>query len=315
MASSPGYNPNKIESLGRLREHHPLAELRARARRRRCYNRATQGLYAPGSTFKTVTAAAALDSGKYTPDSQFYDPGYCTEYGVQVHNALDQNGPEQFGNVDLNQAFIHSINAVFCDLGIKLGAKTVLDKAKRLRLLLEAADRAAAERGGGERPLRLRACTAYRQRPTCSIRADWRSARSKLLVTPLQMALVAAGVANKGTIMQPHLVNRVTAPERRHGRQGPSAGLEARDEAVDGRRDQRDDAGRRPVRHGPGRPDPRGQGRRQDRNRRDRRAERLHRLVHLLRSRRRPPGRGRRRRRAPVERLRRRDRRPDRQSS
>ena len=49
----------------------------------------------------------------------------------ELHNALDQNGPEQFGNVDLTEAYIHSINAVFCDLGIKLGAKAILDKAKQ----------------------------------------------------------------------------------------------------------------------------------------------------------------------------------------
>ena len=56
-------------------------------------NRATQGLFPPGSTFKTITAAAALDDGVYTPDSTFDDPGYCTEYGKQVKNALDQSGP------------------------------------------------------------------------------------------------------------------------------------------------------------------------------------------------------------------------------
>ena len=66
---------------------------------------------------------------------------------MQVHNALDQNGPEQFGNVDLIQAFIHSINAVFCDLGIKLGAKAILDKAKEFGFYSVAADRTPAERG------------------------------------------------------------------------------------------------------------------------------------------------------------------------
>ena len=50
-----------------------------------------------------VTAAAALDSGAYTPNSRFNDPGYCIEYGKHVSNAgnPDQNGPEAFGNVSL----------------------------------------------------------------------------------------------------------------------------------------------------------------------------------------------------------------------
>ncbi len=94
-------------------------------------NRATQGLYPPGSTFKTITAAAALDDGVYTPTSTFDDPGYCTEYGQKITNALDQSGPEAFGLVNLVEAYQHSINAVFCNIGIKLGAERLLDEAKK----------------------------------------------------------------------------------------------------------------------------------------------------------------------------------------
>ena len=65
-------------------------------------NRATQGLFIPGSTFKVVTAAAALDTGRYTPESRFDDPGYCIEYGQRVSNFADQGGPEVFGNVDFS---------------------------------------------------------------------------------------------------------------------------------------------------------------------------------------------------------------------
>src|SRR5439155_6675593 len=83
MASSPGYDPSKIESGKGYASilHSPSA---CPGSSSPLFNRATQGLYPPGSTFKTVTAAAALDSGKYTPDSKFYDPGYCTEYGQRV---------------------------------------------------------------------------------------------------------------------------------------------------------------------------------------------------------------------------------------
>src|SRR4051794_26444508 len=130
MASAPGYDPNKIESpngfAGIL--HSPNA---CPGSSSALLNRATQGLYAPGSTFKTVTAAAALDSGIYTPDSKFYDPGYCIEYGKKVSNAGDPEAPERFGNVNFLQAFQHSINAVFCDMGIKLGPKRIIDEAKK----------------------------------------------------------------------------------------------------------------------------------------------------------------------------------------
>ena len=80
-----------------------------------------------------VTAAAALDSGAYTPSSRFNDPGYCTEYGKRVSNAgnPDQTGPEAFGNVSLAQGFEHSINSVFCNVGMHIGGLKILDYAKR----------------------------------------------------------------------------------------------------------------------------------------------------------------------------------------
>jgi penicillin-binding protein A len=208
MASAPGYNPNKIESSTGFASilHSPNA---CPGSSSALFNRATEGLYAPGSTFKTVTAAAALASGKFTPASMFYDPGYCTEYGVQVHNALDQNGPEQFGNVDLMQAYIHSINAVFCNLGIKLGAKAILDTAKQFGFYssppIELPPSEVAASGLYD----------FKQHKLVDNPATVDPGRlafgqERMLVTPLQMALVAAAVANNGTIMVPHLVNKVT---------------------------------------------------------------------------------------------------------
>jgi peptidoglycan glycosyltransferase len=95
MASTPSYDPNLISThyaqvlkiRGDCGDGHALL------------NRATSGLYTPGSTFKIITAAAALDTGAFTPTSTFEDPGYCEEYGQKVFNAgnPDQNGPEAFG--------------------------------------------------------------------------------------------------------------------------------------------------------------------------------------------------------------------------
>ncbi|MGN6799562.1 MAG: penicillin-binding transpeptidase domain-containing protein, partial [Gaiellaceae bacterium] len=129
MASSPSYNPNKIES-GTGYSSILKSPNACPGSSSALLNRATQGLYPPGSTFKTVTAAAALDSGKITPASPFYDPGYCVEYGQHVSNAGNPEAPETFGHVDFLQAYEHSINAVFCNVGMKLGARTVIDKAK-----------------------------------------------------------------------------------------------------------------------------------------------------------------------------------------
>jgi peptidoglycan glycosyltransferase len=210
MASAPGYDPNKVESPNGFASilHSPPA---CPGSSSALLNRATQGLYAPGSTFKTVTAAAALDSGVYTPDSKFFDPGYCIEYGKKVSNAGDPEAPERFGNVNFVQAFQHSINAVFCDLGIKLGAGKIIDQAKKFGFY----SKPPIELPSNEvAPSGLYDSRTHRLFDNPKLVDPGRLAfgQERMLATPLQMALVAAGVANGGTIMAPHLVNRVTGP-------------------------------------------------------------------------------------------------------
>ena len=211
MASSPGYDPNKIESAKGYASilHSPTA---CKGSSSPLFNRATQGLYPPGSTFKTVTAAAGLDAGVYTLSSQFNDPGYCTEYGQKVSNALNpEGGAEAYGNVNLLQAYQHSINAVFCNIGQKLGAKRVIDKAKDFGFYskppIELPSNEVSASGEFDSAKHTFFDDAGRMDP-----GRLAFGQDKLLVTPLQMALVAAAVANKGTIMEPHLVKKVTSP-------------------------------------------------------------------------------------------------------
>jgi penicillin-binding protein A len=212
MASSPSYDPNKIESAGGYASiiKSPSS---CPGSTSALLDRATSGLYSPGSTFKTVTAAAALDSGVYQKSSRFDDPGYCTEYGQRVSNALnpDQTA-ESYGNVDFLSAYEHSINAVFCNIGKALGAKRVLDKAKDFGFYskppLELPSNEVApsglynsKKGGG-----------LYDDPGLVDPGRLAFGQEHLLTTPLQMALVAAAVANGGKIMKPHLVKKVTAP-------------------------------------------------------------------------------------------------------
>ena len=153
MASTPSYDPNQIST-------NYASVLRIRGDCGQGFallNRATAGLYTPGSTFKIITAAAALDTGAYTPASTFEDPGYCTVYGKKVSNAgnPDQNGPEAFGHVNLVTGFEHSINSVFCNIGLHIGAKTHPRLREEVRLLQDAAARDTGERACSERPLRV----------------------------------------------------------------------------------------------------------------------------------------------------------------
>jgi penicillin-binding protein A len=212
MASSPTYNPNQIESPSGYAKiiHAPAACPGSSAA---LLNRATQGLYSPGSTFKTVTAAAALDSGKYTPDSRFFDPGYCEEYGKKVYNAgnPDQQGLESYGNVTLVQAFEHSINAVFCNVGKALGAKRILDEAKQFGLYSKPPVELPSNEVAASGLYNLEKHSLY---DNAGIVDPGRLAfgQEHLLVTPLQMALVAGAVANGGKVMEPHVLKEVTSP-------------------------------------------------------------------------------------------------------
>ena len=110
MASQPSYDPNLIERSFRRATQAPGMPCQPGAP---LLNRATQGLFIPGSIFKVITAAAALDTGRFTPESEFDDPGYCVEYGKRVFNYSDQGTPRGYGRVDFATALENSINSVF----------------------------------------------------------------------------------------------------------------------------------------------------------------------------------------------------------
>jgi len=211
-ASSPTFDPNLIE--GRYAE-----AARPKFGCPPFVNRAQgtpgtppSGVYIPGSAFKVVTAAAALDSGRYTVDSSFNDPGYCIEYGKQVTNFADQSGPEVFGTVNFVQALEHSINAVFCEIGKALGARKILDYSKRFGFYsvppLETPTNERAASG-----LYNKGKLFY---PKNDFQVDpgrLAFGQERLQVTPMQMAMVTATIANGGLLMRPYVVERVVAPD------------------------------------------------------------------------------------------------------
>ncbi len=205
MASSPSFDPNLVETdfagidaiTANCTPASPLL------------NRASAGLYVPGSTFKVITASAALESKKYTPDSTFVDPGYCTVYGKRVNN-FDTSRP--FGTVDLETALVYSVNSVFCNIGLKLGARRILDTAKRfgfyeLPPLETPADerRASGLYRGGE---------LYYPKVDSNVDAGRMAfGQERMLVTPLQMAMVAGAIGVGGRLMEPQVVERIVSAD------------------------------------------------------------------------------------------------------
>jgi penicillin-binding protein A len=202
MASVPGYDPNELGDSGRYRALNadPAAPL---------LDRATQGGYVPGSTFKVLTAAAALDSGEFTPDSVLNGDSPKDISGVPMAN--DES--ISYGDIPLATAMKYSVNTVFGQLGELLGKDTMGDYMRRFGFYgkppLDYPDDemiASGERLDGQ------------LLPMTSDRVDvGRVAigQDKLAVTPLQMAMVVAAVANGGTLMEPRLTERIVDPDGR----------------------------------------------------------------------------------------------------
>jgi peptidoglycan glycosyltransferase len=206
MATNPTYNPNLIERnfAQATRTTAPCGAP--------LLNRATAGKYQPGSTFKILTASAALDTRRFTPESHFDDPGYCIEYGKQVRNAGNPEAPETFGSVDLTQGFEHSINSVFCNVGKTLGAGTVLSYAERYGFYsvppLETPENERVASG-----LYDHGHLFEPKHPDTEVDPGRLAfGQERLQVTPLQMAMVAATVANHGVEMRPQLIERIVSP-------------------------------------------------------------------------------------------------------
>jgi penicillin-binding protein A len=196
MASEPGYDPNRV------RDQAAFSALN-RDSNAPLLNRTTQAGYPPGSTFKVVTAIAAIDSGRYTPQSQINGRNGKVISGVPLNN----DGGESFGDITLTDALTHSVNTVFGEVGEKIGKPTMKTYMERL--------------GFGrpvqvDLPLDERASSGERRKgrilnPTSRFVDVGRMAigQDKLTVTPLQMAMVAAAVADGGTLMKPHLGDRI----------------------------------------------------------------------------------------------------------
>ncbi|MDP9018518.1 MAG: penicillin-binding transpeptidase domain-containing protein, partial [Candidatus Eremiobacteraeota bacterium] len=186
MASVPSFDPNGIDAIFPALQQAASSPL---------INRATGGLYPPGSTFKIITAADALDSGTVTMDSQFEDPGYFTIGNYTVH---DDEG-EVPGTLDLTGAFAKSSNVDFAQIALKLGSDTWYEYASKWGLgqsldfqLPAARDRfpAKAEMYPG-------------------ILAQMGFGQASLLVSPLRMALVGATIANGGIEQRPFIVRQI----------------------------------------------------------------------------------------------------------
>lgn len=199
MVSVPTYDPGALGTLGDALLDDPDSPL---------LNRAIQGLYPPGSTFKTVTATGIMEYGVATPDTVVECPGEIVIDGFPISC---RNTAQGVGKYPFKHAFTHSVNAIFADLGVKLGWPALLEIARRYGFesqpdfTLEAAASQVHSPGTKE---------------TRTLLAETAFGQGELLATPLQMAIVASVIANGGTLARPH-IGLEERPEH-----GPAAALE-----------------------------------------------------------------------------------------
>lgn len=196
MVSTPSFDPNvPIDDQFEALTNDPASPL---------LNRATQGLYTPGSTFKTVTLAAALEAGLVTPEDAAECPARIEVLDFPV---TSNNEPPGKRTRTVADAYAYSCNTYFAQLGIELGEERLTEMARALGLLDPVPFELPTVAGtlattpdflGSDQSL---AVTAFGQ--------------GELQLTPLHLALVAAAAANDGMVPKPHLLTSTDSEEWR----------------------------------------------------------------------------------------------------
>ena len=190
LVSRPSFDPGRIDQdFPRLSRQRPPVLL----------DRALQGRYPPGSSFKVVTAAAALDAG-LSPAWSYYCRGSRRVGSYTVHCY----GNTAHGRVDLPRALTVSCNCAFATLALQIGQPLLETKAHSFGFGLPWPDSLL--------PVASSEFPSYQLPPSQLAQTGF--GQAAIVATPLQMALVAAAVANDGVLMRPYLLQQVISPTR-----------------------------------------------------------------------------------------------------
>ena len=203
MVSVPEYDPNAIPTqigqFNRDRENQPLL------------NRTTQELYPPGSTFKVVTATAALDTGTVQPETVIDGSSPRTISGVPLENA----GGQDFGPISFTDALTNSVNTVFAQVGERVGRERLVEYMRRFgfyedpQLDYPGSQMIASGILNGDGDFVDDGFDVGR------VAIGQGGLEGEIRAGPLQMAQVAAAVANRGRLMKPRLTERVVRKDGR----------------------------------------------------------------------------------------------------
>ncbi len=205
MVSSPSFDPDRLAS----HDFNEVGQAKQRLEKNKLSplnNRAIEEVLPPGSTFKLVTAAAALDSGKYTPDTMV-PGGAKLDLPLTSTDLVNDGGGSCGGDkITLTKALQVSCNVSFGDVGLNVGADALREQAEKF--------------GFGTRTFRdlddaltRQALSRFPEDPDQPQTALSAIGQFDVAATPLQMAMVGAGIANDGVVMKPYLVDELKSPK------------------------------------------------------------------------------------------------------
>ncbi|TMA73576.1 MAG: penicillin-binding protein 2 [Deltaproteobacteria bacterium] len=204
MVSRPAFDPNVFARGVRRAEWKALTS----DRQRPLNSKAVQGTYPPGSTFKVVMAAAALEEGVVNPFTQIFCGG-----GIWFGNREFRCWrPQGHGNMNVHEALVRSCDVFFYQVGQRLGVDAIAEYAHRFGLGAPTGITLEHESGGiipSSAWKRQRFGEPWYAGETLSVAIG----QGYVTTTPLQMANVIAAIANNGTVYRPQFVKRVETPD------------------------------------------------------------------------------------------------------
>lgn len=223
MASNPGFDPGGLSfnyevedwSVENERISTYWQELNNDASGKPLLNRPTQGLYPPGSTFKTVTAVAALENADVANpnDIRCYNQLETETGAPPVVNAVQNLASLTGDPANLERVYAFSCNVAFAQYALRLGAERMEKQAALFDIYTPQTAPAQYDEFPDlyAEPSLLYVKPGFLDRPAAL--ADTGYGQGELMVTPLQMAMIAASIANDGVMMRPYLVDRIMQPE------------------------------------------------------------------------------------------------------
>lgn len=188
MVSRPSFDPNNLQNTWKQLNQDSNKPL---------LNRATAGLYPPGSTFKTVTAISALENIPGVQNKYIQDTGSLPLGGGYSLNNFEG---EVLGSINFKDAYTHSSNVYFGTLGLELGNDKLKQTAEKLFFNKE-----IPTDGIPVEPSKFPSLKSYEKGSI----AQSAIGQSSDLASPLQMAVVTSTIANRGILVKPHLVSDV----------------------------------------------------------------------------------------------------------